>query len=157
MVIFKGKWTYNQINDLCGDKDLQFTASIWNPDEDGDSYKEIEKDIFEYNKIIQIYGRDHFPFLDLQLQWNSDNNLKFKVYMKENQKLKYLNSDSTHTNCCMKAIPFGLFKRLTKLTSINKRIMNKKINELYPDHAEALKIAGLAPKKFPTIRNINTK
>ena len=58
MVIFKGKWTYNQINnwmetfqfnvnDLCGDKDLQFTASIWNPDEDGDSYKEIEKDIFE--------------------------------------------------------------------------------------------------------------
>ena len=77
--------------------------------------------------------------------------------MKENQKLKYLNSDSTHTKCCMKAIPFGLFKRLAKLTSINKRIMNQKIDKLYPDHEKAFKIAGLAPKIPKYKRNINTK
>lgn len=49
----------------------------------------------------------------------------------------------------MKAIPYRLFKRLAKLTSINKRNINRKIDDLCPDHAKALKIAGLSPKKFP--------
>ena len=75
--------------------------------------------------------------------------------MKENQKLKHLNSDSTHSKHCTKAIPHGLFKRLAKLTSINKRIVNRRIDELYPDHAEALKIAGLSPKKFPSPKEIS--
>ena len=72
--------------------------------------------------------------------------------MKENQKLKYLNSDSTHTNNCLKAIPFGIFGRLAKLASPSKKKLNTKINELYPDHAKALKIAGLEPKKYPKLK-----
>ena len=131
ITIFKGKWNYKQIddwmktfqfkvNDSCGNKDLQFTTSIWNLDEKNTSnHEEKEEKIYKYNDAIKIYGRDHFPFLDLQLKWNNNDELKFKVCVKENQKLKYLNSDSTHTKSCMKAIPFGLFKRLTKLTSIN--------------------------------------
>ena len=142
------------------DKDLQFTTLIWNPDEDGTSYIEIEEGIFKYNEhceVIQIHGKEFFPFLDLQLQWNTNNELKFKVYMEDNQKLKYFNSNSTHTKCCMKAIPFGLFKRLAKLTSINKRIVNTQIDELYPDHAKALKVAGLSPTKFPSLKEILIK
>ena len=57
MVIFKNKWTVKQIdywiksfqlkvNDPCGDEDLQFTISIWNPDNDR---------ITKYNKCTEIY------------------------------------------------------------------------------------------------------
>ena len=137
IVIFQDKWTIKNIYDWFY-KDLQFTMSIWSPE---------EKKVYKYNKVIEIYGKNSFPFLDLQLFWNTNNELKFKVYMKENQQLKYLNYDSTHTKCCMRAIPYGLFKRLAKLTSINKRNINKKINELYPNHTKALKVAGLTPKK----------
>ena len=57
----------------------------------------------------------------------------------------------------MKAIPNGLFKRLAKLTSISNNMMDNNINEMYPDHMKALKIAGLTPKKFPTFREIYNK
>ena len=56
----------------------------------------------------------------------------------------------------MKAIPFGSFKQLAKLTSINERIMNQKIDESHPDHAKALKIAGLAPGEFPSVKETLT-
>ena len=93
----------SNVNDLCGDKDLQFTMSIWSPE---------EEKVYKYNKVIEIYGKNYFSFLDLQLFWNTNDELKFKVHMKENQKLKCLNSYSTHTKHCVKAIPCGLFKRL---------------------------------------------
>ena len=54
----------------------------------------------------------------------------------------------------MKAIPFDLFKRLTKLTSIDKRILDSEINKMHPNHAKALKVGGLSSKKFPKIEQI---
>lgn len=70
--------------------------------------------------------------------------------MKENQKLKYLNSDSTHTKCCLKAIPNRIFGRLAKLTSTLRSKFDTTIDELHPDHTKALEVAGLAPKKYPS-------
>ena len=74
--------------------------------------------------------------------------------MKENQKLKCLNSDSTHAKHCVKAIPNGSFKRLAKSASVNSRMMNNSIDEIHPDHAKALRTAGLSPKKFPTLKEV---
>ena len=90
VVIFKNKWNVKQIdywirtfqlkvNDLCGDEDLQFTISIWDPD---------NREIIKYNDYIEIYGKDHFPFLDLDVHWNFVKKIKFKVHMK---KIKNLN------------------------------------------------------------------
>ena len=78
--------------------------------------------------------------------------MKFEVHVKENQKLKHLNSDGAHAKCCMKAIPNGLFKRLAKLTSVNDETTNYNIDDMCPAHAEALRIAGLTPKQFPTFK-----
>ena len=146
LIIFKDKWTINHIdkwiktfqfnvNELCGDEDLQFTTSIWKPDSK-------EKKITKYNEVIEIFEYDYFPYLDLQLIWNNKDELKFKVYLKENQKIKYLNSDSTHSKHCIRAIPCGLFKRLAKLTSTTRRKLETTIDDLYPEHTKALKIAG---------------
>ena len=43
------------------------------------------------DKIIIVKGKC-FPFLDISKYWDPNNKLRFKIYMKENQKLKYLNN-----------------------------------------------------------------
>ena len=70
--------------------------------------------------------------------------------------LKYLNRDSTHSCACFKAIPWGVFGRLAKLTSITRRKLKQGINHLYPDHYKALEKANLAPAIPPTLKEILT-
>ena len=83
------------------------------------------------------------------MHWNDRGELKFQVHLKPNQKLKYLNADSTHLPSTFKAIPAGVINRLSKLTSMTKARQNTTIDETYPHHAKALKISGIAPKKNP--------
>ena len=97
-----------------------------------------------------------FPYLDMEMYWNERGELKFKLHLKPNQKLKYLNADSTHLPSIFRAIPAGVINRLSKLTSINKARQNTTIDKAYPHHAKALQIAGIAPKKFPTFQEIET-
>ena len=75
------------------------------------------------------------------------------VHRKKDQKLKYLNKGSSHPNSCFRAIPYGVFLRLCKLTSQTKANLGRRIDELYPDHALALRKARLIQGKFPTMRD----
>ena len=68
--------------------------------------------------------------------------------------LKYLNKGSCHTSNCFKAIPNGVFKRLSKLTTQSPFNLNSKLDALYPDHAKALRTANIAPKSFPTMKEV---
>ena len=142
-----------EINNLAESNCLQFTAEVWNIEED----EEIQ------NENLTIVKGKYFPYLDMEMYWNDMHDLKFKVHMKPNQVLKYLNSDSTHMPSTFRAIPNGVLQRLSKLTSKNHKLDNTKVNEIYPKHAAALKIAGIAPEVFPTflelekIRNKITK
>ena len=88
----------------------------------------------------------------MELYWYQNNELKCRVHLKPNQTLKYLNKSSTHQNCTFKAIPKSTIKRLAQLTSLTSENEHKTIDELYPDHARALRYAKLAPKKFPTLK-----
>ena len=115
--------------------------------------KEMRDDI--YKERITINYDNFFPFLDMELKWNSKKELRFSVHFKPNQKLKYLNNGSCHTRCCMKAIPSGVIKRLAKLTS-REGNLKAKMDNLYPNHAEALRKAGLAPKEFPTLEEVGS-
>ena len=67
------------------------------------------ENLIEHNDVVEILGGNKFHYLDLELFWNKNNELKFKEHVKENQKLKCLNSDSTHAKCCLKAIPNRFF------------------------------------------------
>ena len=55
-----------------------------------------------------------------------------------------------------RAIPNGVLGRLSKLTSRSKKLDDTPIDEIYPHHAKALKIAKIAPEKFPTFKEIET-
>ena len=65
-----------------------------------------------------------------------------------------MNSDSTHTCSCIQAVPTGVFQCLAKLTSKTRTTMKSKMDELYPDHCEALLNTGLLPDQVPMMRDV---
>ena len=76
----------------------------------------------------------------------------FKVYVKPNQKLKYLNLGSAHTPSCYKAITSGIIKWLVKLITVTEENRDVSIDVLYPKHAAALEVAKLSPAEgFPKL------
>ena len=88
----------------------------------------------------------------MELRWHQNKPI-FRVHLKPNQKLKYLNKSSNHTPSCFKSIYSGVFKRLAKLTTKIPQIQDQLITEIYPSHAKALLKADLLPKKVPTLTN----
>ena len=59
----------------------------------------------------------------MKFLWDEKNKLKFQVYLKPGQRLKYLNKGSTHQRSC------GRLDRLTTKTDENK---NMRLDEIYP-------------------------
>jgi hypothetical protein len=90
----------------------------------------------------------------MEMYWSPEGNLHFRVHLKENQVLKYLNCGSTHTNACFASIPTGAMKRLASLTTRTVKSELTMMDKLYPAHAKALKKANLAPDIFPTLGEI---
>ena len=92
-------------------------------------------------------------FSDIKLLWSKNGKLSFRAYSKPGQKIVYVEIGSTHRRLCLRAIPNGVFKRLTRLTSKdNSKIATSTINNLYPDHIEALKKLKLLPsQEFPKL------
>jgi hypothetical protein len=88
------------------------------------------------------------------MSWSPEGNLQFRVHLKENQVLKYLNRRSTHTDACFAAIPTEVMKRLASLTTRTEESEITRMDELYPAHAKALKKANLVPDIFPTLGKI---
>eukprot|EP00957_Ditylum_brightwellii_P126575 9646930-Ditylum_brightwellii.AAC.1 len=93
------------------------------------------------------------PFLDVEMKWES-NKLLFQVYKKEDQQLKYVDQQSTHRPTIFKSIVTGVYTRLSRHTSYSDSMAEKLIDELYPDHAAALKAADLVKDKFLKFREI---
>jgi len=106
------------------------------------------------HNMVSVCKDEAFPYLDIELYWSKDGKLFFRVHLKKNQQLKYLNMGSTHTKACFTAIPLGVMKRLASLMT---RMVESEIfwmNELYPKHAEALRAAKLAPNMFLTLGEV---
>jgi hypothetical protein len=104
------------------------------------------------DKNVTIENKATFPYLDMELKWANDKKLEFQVHLKPNQQLKYLDKGSAHTNACFKAIPAGVFNRLTKLTYMDDTNADKSLEELYPNHFKALRKANLISAKVSTLR-----
>ena len=67
---------------------------------------------------------------------------------------QYVGKESTHTPGNLRAIPSGVFKRLAKLTSRKPSLNSEGVEKVYPDHANALRKAGLAPPAFPIMGDL---
>ena len=64
-----------------------------------------------------------------------------------------MNAGSTHTRATFAAIPQGVLGRLAKLTTPTQESKNRRLDKLYPEHAKALRRAGLAPRRFPRLND----
>ena len=63
----------------------------------------------------------------------------------------------THTPGTLHTIPSGVMKRIAKLTSWKTSIHYEGVEKIYPDHANALCKAGLAPYNLPTMGDLWSK
>ena len=90
------------------------------------------------------------------MEWDDESgNMRFSVFRKPNQVLKYVDRNSTHRPTTFKSIANGVFTWLARLTLKNVANGNEKIDDIYPDHAEALFTADLAPPTdFPTFNEL---
>ena len=156
LAVFKGKLSTKEIKDwlesfqtdvnkIAGNNFLKFTAVIWDP------FSEHDTSTIDNNNI-SIAQSNTFPFLDMEMYWGDNKVLKYKVHVKKNQQLKYLNKGSSHTPGCCKAIPSGVIKRLTKLTTVDNENADKVLAEIYPVHFDALTKANLIKQEsIPTL------
>lgn len=161
LVVLKGKkstawiedWLINKfqkkVNEVLGSDKLQFTMVIW----DADNIQQPPAD----DDKIDIIQENTFPYLDMEFYWRGDE-LNTRVHIKENQKIKYLNKDSAHTNATFNSIPSGVERRLTILTSITPENKDTSLDMLYPIHYEALTTAHLIKPNYkaPTLQESYT-
>jgi hypothetical protein len=127
-----------RVDEIAESNFLKFTAEVWGRDkDDGRKYKSVT-----------VRDGDSFPFLDMEMYWSPDDELQFRVHMKENQALKYLNRGSAHRESCFAAIPTGVLKRLASLTTRTEESEMKTMDELYPAHAQALRTGQARARHF---------
>jgi hypothetical protein len=129
LVTFQGA-----INNIAGNDKLLFTAEVWTTGEEGTTM---------VGEKVGTEAADQYPFLDMELSWDEEGILKFRVHMKPNQQLKYLNTGSAHTPGCFKAIMTRVCYCLTKLTTVDKNNEDMKLDEIYPEHFGTLNKADL--------------
>eukprot|EP00957_Ditylum_brightwellii_P000723 56848-Ditylum_brightwellii.AAC.1 len=88
------------------------------------------------------------------MSWTEDGQLRFNIFNKKKQAIKYVEKGSTHHPCPFKSITLGVYARLERLTSKTPENAKLQIDKLYPLHAEALLTADLEPVEFPTMEKI---
>eukprot|EP00957_Ditylum_brightwellii_P170626 12987639-Ditylum_brightwellii.AAC.1 len=138
------------VNELADSDYLQFTTKLWQPPQVNAEDSPTKKDKKEMGVTV-IYKKE-FLLLDMRMNWDRESGeMRFLVFRKTNQALKYVDRKSTHRPTTFKSFASGVFTRLARLTS--KIAANEKasIDKIYPDRAEALFTANLAPPTdFPT-------
>eukprot|EP00957_Ditylum_brightwellii_P181989 13864645-Ditylum_brightwellii.AAC.1 len=92
----------------------------------------------------------------MKMCWDEESrDMHFLVFWKPNQALKYVDKNSTHRSTTFKSILNGVFTRLARLTSKIAANQEARIDDIYPDHAEALFTADLVPPTdFPTFKEL---
>mmetsp|Transcript_40255 Transcript_40255/g.49048 ORF Transcript_40255/g.49048 Transcript_40255/m.49048 type:complete len:278 (+) Transcript_40255:153-986(+) len=142
------------INTTCGSTHLQFTAALWIPNFVDTSLPPLIDNTITISNKLSIKTGPTFPFLDAELLWHEQGDLRWGVFQKPNQALKYVPRQSTHSGVTHSAITKGDFKRLTHLTTISAENGDLLLDRVYPHHASALRKASLAPKIFPSLNEI---
>ena len=92
------------VDKASGKQHLQFTAEIWRNDTDLPPSAEKDK--------VQMVVNDEFPFLDMKISWSPEGDLKYGLFRKKGNQLKYVGTISTPTPSTLRVIPSGLLNCL---------------------------------------------
>ena len=139
-----------KVNEVTESENLVFTMEIWKP---GEESRELP------GGKVKVIGDPTFPYLDMSMFYDENENLAFKVFLKPGAKFKYLNVSSCHTLQCKDAIPRGVCIRHAELTTRTEANENLSLSEIYPDLHQELTIAGhlSGDQKLPTLGNVLDK
>eukprot|EP00957_Ditylum_brightwellii_P162801 12397274-Ditylum_brightwellii.AAC.1 len=113
LVIFEGKWSRDKIanwlhryqtliNRIVGGGFLQFTTEVWEPTAFQDKFDRLQKvktrsaPEAKWLKPVKVISENKFPFLDMKMSWTNDSQLRFNVFNKKKQAIKYVENGSTH-------------------------------------------------------------
>lgn len=101
-------------------------------------------------------GESGFEFLDARLNWDDQGYLTCSGFKKTGQEIEYLHAESLHSPGSIKGIRKSVEKRLGRLVLDGDReTLDKKFDEIYPEHAEKILKAGLGQRSdFRSIREI---
>ena len=100
---------------------------------------------------VKIMANDKLTFLDMKMIWSYNGDLEFLVYRKKRQQFKYIGKWSTHTTGTLHAIPSGVLNCLEKITSRKTIFQSEMVDNVYLDHVNNIRKAGLAPPISPTM------
>ena len=98
---------------------------------------------------VQTVTNDELPFLYMKTSWYLKGDLQFGFFEKKGKQLKYAGKVSTHRTVTICVILSVFPNCLAKLTSHKPSFHYKRVESVYPDHANSLRKAGLAPSVFP--------
>ena len=129
------------MNKAAVNQHLQFTSNIW--------ANNLILPPFEKKENFQICAFGRFPFLYMNMIWSPKRDLKFGIFRKKVQQLKYVRKVITHIPGTLHAIPSGVLNQLAKITSRKPNFNSKIVGSVYPYYANTLREAGLAPTIFP--------
>ena len=87
---------------------------------------------------VQIAANNEFPFLDMEMSWSPELDSQFGVFRKKGQQLKYVGTGSTHTTGTLRVILSSVLNHLAKITSRKPTFHSERVNNVYPDHMNAL-------------------
>eukprot|EP00957_Ditylum_brightwellii_P105117 8012571-Ditylum_brightwellii.AAC.1 len=108
----------------------------------------------KWMKRIKLCTKNAFPFLDMNMMWDDQGFLQFRVYHKEWQAIKYVECSSCHRPCTFNSITPRVYLPLGRLTSKTVENGEKQLDKIYPEDAEALLAADLEPVEFLTLDKI---
>ncbi len=105
---------------------------------------------------VSVNGNYSFPYLDIQLLWNNAGKIKFNIYKKPGELIKYLNTNSHHHKNCKTAVLQGMELCLAPLTTVLVDNKNLSLLNIHPDKHEALCTAGQikAGQKMRTLSKV---
>ena len=107
--------------------------------------------------MVVICKEKKIPYLDTTMEWDINGDLDFKVHLKPNSKIKYVNKTSDHLKLVIKEVKNGVLERLCKLTTMNEARRKIKIENMYPEHVRALREADLLQGECPTFGEIEER
>ena len=81
--------------------------------------------------------------------WSPEEDLKFLVFRRKGQKFNNVGKGITHTPVILHEIPPGVRNHLAKITLRKPSFHFEIVENVYPDHVNALHKAGLAPSILP--------
>eukprot|EP00957_Ditylum_brightwellii_P080883 6152481-Ditylum_brightwellii.AAC.1 len=110
-----------------------------------DNEQQTRSSMEKWLKRVKLCKKHEFPFLDIKMMWDNMGFLQFGLYHKEGQAIKYVDCNSCHRLCMFKSIASRVYLQLGRLTSKTTENGKKRLDEIYPEHAEALLVAELEP------------